>query len=136
MSRRGVPWLESRRNGTHPANGFRNVPVTAPREHRAHASISHAPNGSDEARRVAPSGAAMTACSVRCRRPILAVIGAVRTALVHIDRARYDASLTVQALTERLRDDVDIVRVEADVLGLERTFHPTTAAMWLREAGQ
>jgi hypothetical protein len=49
------------------------------------------------------------------------------------DRARYDASVTVQALTARLRDDVDIDRVQTDVLGIvEQTFHPTNAAMWLR----
>jgi hypothetical protein len=49
------------------------------------------------------------------------------------DRARYDATLTVQALTERLRDDIDLERIEADVLGvLDRTFHPATAGMWLR----
>jgi len=49
------------------------------------------------------------------------------------DRARYDASLTVQALTARLRDDVDIDRVQTDVLGVvEQTFHPTNAGMWLR----
>ncbi len=49
------------------------------------------------------------------------------------DRSNYDASMTVQALTERLRDDVDLERVEADVLGvLDRTFHPATAVMWLR----
>jgi hypothetical protein len=50
------------------------------------------------------------------------------------DRARYDASLTIQALTARLRDDVDIDRVQTDVLGVvEQTFHPTNAGMWLRE---
>jgi hypothetical protein len=49
------------------------------------------------------------------------------------DRARYDASLTVQALTARLRDDVDIDRVQTDVLGVvDQTFHPTNAGMWLR----
>jgi hypothetical protein len=49
------------------------------------------------------------------------------------DRNNYDASMTVQALTERLRDDVDLERVEADVLGvLDRTFHPATAGMWIR----
>jgi hypothetical protein len=49
------------------------------------------------------------------------------------DRSRYDAALTVQAMTVRLRDDVDIDRVEADVLTvLDRTFHPTKAGMWLR----
>jgi hypothetical protein len=49
------------------------------------------------------------------------------------DRERYDASLTVRALTVRLRDDVDIDRVEADVLGVvDQTFHPTMAGVWLR----
>jgi hypothetical protein len=49
------------------------------------------------------------------------------------DRSNYDASMTVQALTERLRDDIDLERVESDVLGvLDRTFHPATAGMWLR----
>jgi hypothetical protein len=53
------------------------------------------------------------------------------------DRARYDASLTVQAMTDRLRDDVDIDRVEADVLGVvDRTFHPATASVWLRGASR
>jgi hypothetical protein len=53
------------------------------------------------------------------------------------DRASYDASLTVQAMTDRLRDDVNLDRVEADVLGvLDRTFHPTTAGIWLREASR
>ena len=81
---------------------------------------SHAPNGSDEARRVAPSGAAVTASRAFAAVGVgLAVIGAVSTALVHIDRARYDASLTVQALTDRLRDDVDIVR-------------PRSVDIWLR----
>jgi hypothetical protein len=49
------------------------------------------------------------------------------------DRARYDASLTVQALTARLRDDVDIDRVQTDVLGVvDQTFHPAFAGLWLR----
>jgi hypothetical protein len=49
------------------------------------------------------------------------------------DRARYDATLTVQSLTARLRDDVDIDRVQTDVLGVvEQTFHPANAGMWLR----
>jgi hypothetical protein len=49
------------------------------------------------------------------------------------DRAHYDASLTVQALTARLRDDVDIGRVQTDVLGIvEQTFHPVVVGLWLR----
>jgi hypothetical protein len=53
------------------------------------------------------------------------------------DRSRFDASQTVQAMTDRLRDDVDIDRVEADVLGVVvRTFHPTKAGVWLRGASR
>lgn len=49
------------------------------------------------------------------------------------DRSSYNAALTVQAMTARLRDDVDLDRVEADVLGVvDRTFHPAKAALWLR----
>jgi hypothetical protein len=41
----------------------------------------------------------------------------------------------VQAMTARLRDDVDLGRVEADVLRVvDRTFHPATASLWLRGA--
>jgi hypothetical protein len=51
------------------------------------------------------------------------------------DRSLYDASVTVQAMSARLRDDVDLERVEADVLGVvHRTFHPVHAGLWLREA--
>jgi hypothetical protein len=49
------------------------------------------------------------------------------------DRSLYDASVTVQAMSARLRDDVDLERVEADVIGVvHRTFHPTHAGLWLR----
>lgn len=49
------------------------------------------------------------------------------------DRSSYDAALTVQAMTVRLRDDVDLDRVEADVLGVvDQTFHPAFAGLWLR----
>jgi hypothetical protein len=53
------------------------------------------------------------------------------------DRSSYDATLIVQAMTARLRDDVDLGRVEADVLGVvDRTFHPAKASMWLRGASR
>lgn len=49
------------------------------------------------------------------------------------DRAGYDATLTVQSLTARLRADVDIDRVQSDVLGVvDQTFHPANASVWLR----
>jgi MFS family permease len=53
------------------------------------------------------------------------------------DRARYDASLTVQSLTARLRDDVDIDRVQTHVLGVvDGTFHPSSTGMWLRRGSR
>jgi hypothetical protein len=53
------------------------------------------------------------------------------------DRSLYDASVTVQAMSARLRDDVDLERVEADVLGVvDRTFHPAHAGLWLRGASR
>jgi hypothetical protein len=53
------------------------------------------------------------------------------------DRSGYDASLTIQALTARLRDDVDIDRVAADILGVvDQTFHPANAGMWLRRGSR
>jgi MFS family permease len=49
------------------------------------------------------------------------------------DRASYDASVTVQVMSARLRDNVDLERVEADVLVVvDQTLHPTNAGMWLR----
>jgi hypothetical protein len=49
------------------------------------------------------------------------------------DRSHYDASQTVEALAARLRDDVDLVRVEAHVLNVvHRAFHPAVASVWLR----
>lgn len=49
------------------------------------------------------------------------------------DRSQYDASRTIQALTVRLRDDVDLERIEADVLGVVgRTFYPSSSGVWIR----
>jgi hypothetical protein len=49
------------------------------------------------------------------------------------DRSLYDASVTVQAMSARLRDEVDLERLEANVLGVVvRTFHPANAGLWLR----
>jgi hypothetical protein len=53
------------------------------------------------------------------------------------DRSSYDASVTIQAMSSRLRDDVDLERVEADVLGaVNRSFHPTRIGLWLRGASR
>jgi hypothetical protein len=69
---------------------------------------------------------------------VLALFGPVRRRAQsaidrRFDRSHYDASQTVQALTARLRDDVDLERVENDVLSVvHRAFHPALASIWLR----
>jgi len=51
------------------------------------------------------------------------------------DRAHYDSIRTVDSLSVRLRGDVDLGRVEDDVLDVvARTLHPARAVLWLRPA--
>ena len=52
------------------------------------------------------------------------------------DRARYDAEATSDAFSERLRDEVDLGMVTADLDATVRTaMAPTTMLVWLRETG-
>lgn len=49
------------------------------------------------------------------------------------DRARYDGTNTIDGLSQRLRDDVDLDSVRDDVLGVvDNTLHPVRRTMWLR----
>ncbi len=49
------------------------------------------------------------------------------------NRSRYDAARSVQAFTDRLRQEVDLDTVRADLLDVVRqTVQPTTATLWLR----
>jgi hypothetical protein len=51
------------------------------------------------------------------------------------DRARFDAERTSAAFSERLRNEVDIATVTADLhLTVRDALKPTTAALWLRSA--
>ena len=53
------------------------------------------------------------------------------------DRARFDAVQTAAAFSERLRDEVDIAAVTADLDGTVRqALKPTALALWLRGARQ
>ncbi|MCA1823477.1 MAG: hypothetical protein LC640_04285, partial [Frankia sp.] len=52
------------------------------------------------------------------------------------NRARYDATRTVDEFSSRLRDQVDLDDLTHDLLGVvARTVQPTHASLWLRGAG-
>jgi hypothetical protein len=51
------------------------------------------------------------------------------------DRARYDAALALDRLSTRLQLEVDIDRIEGDILGIvDETVHPLSRTIWLRPA--
>ena len=50
------------------------------------------------------------------------------------DRARYDADQTIAAFAVRLRDEVDMDTLRADLRAvIERSLEPSTTVMWVRD---
>jgi hypothetical protein len=53
------------------------------------------------------------------------------------NRRRYDASRTVEAFSARLRDQVDLDTLAAELLTVvDQTIQPTTASLWLRQSAK
>jgi len=50
------------------------------------------------------------------------------------NRARYDADRTVRAFAGRLRDEVDLEQLRAEILAtVSQTVEPSSVSLWLRE---
>jgi hypothetical protein len=62
----------------------------------------------------------------------------VQTAVDHrFDRARYDGDRTAAAFADRLREQVDLVGLEADIAGVvDDALRPTSVGLWIRRPGR
>ena len=50
------------------------------------------------------------------------------------NRTRYDAERTVAAFAERLRDEVDLEQLRAEILAtVAATVEPSSVSLWLRD---
>jgi hypothetical protein len=53
----------------------------------------------------------------------------------HFNRQRYDAAKTIEAFSARLRDEVDLDTLSAELLAVvNQTMEPTKASLWLRHS--
>jgi hypothetical protein len=51
----------------------------------------------------------------------------------HFNRRKYHAAKTIEVFSARLRDEVDLDALAAELLGVvDQTIQPTQASIWLR----
>jgi hypothetical protein len=51
------------------------------------------------------------------------------------NRRKYNTAQTIEAFSARLRDEVDLDTLSAEVLAVvDQTMQPTTASLWLRQS--